>query len=328
MTGKNPKAQVDVAIIIVSYNSEKYIRQCVATVQDKFAGGAYSSSIVVVDNASTDNTRLILAELEHASSEIRIIHLDNNIGFGPANNIGFRAVFAGYYVLINADAWLIANSISPVIEAMRSNSNIAVCGLPLVFPDGSPQTYVYRFSSWQRWLLKLLGVGALVAKLVRVPCLAVPLAHLSFGREFVLNHSRPKLTIKQITEKKYSGDLRSADWVCGAAMVIAGDFIRESGGFDPALFLYGEDEDLCIAAHRSGRAVAVADVAPVVHFFGWSVNRFNRHVADSKFRSLHYFIQKDIKRPLDRFIIRALLPFYVYGWCRFYLAYSVNLKNV
>jgi N-acetylglucosaminyl-diphospho-decaprenol L-rhamnosyltransferase len=310
----------EVVVVVVTFNSAQYIRKCIDSVTGHFQGKGFSSSIVVVDNASTDGTRQMLADLEQSVPEIRVILLDRNIGFGAANNVGFESVSAHYYVLINSDAWLIADSLSPVIKAMQSRSNIAVCGLPLIYPDGSPQSYVFSYSTWQRWLLITLGIRTLAAKLLRIKWLAAVFSQLPFGREFARSQSRPKLSIGQVAKLHYSGQLRDVDWVCGAAMVIADDFIREQGGFDPAMFLYGEDEDICIAAHRAGRAVVVADVPPVVHVFGWGINRFNRQVADLKYLSLRYFIVKNVSGKLDRFLMLLILPFYVYGAGRWYFA--------
>jgi len=310
----------DVAVVVVTYNSAQYIRKCIDSVTGYFLEKGFSSSIVVVDNASTDGTRQILVDLEHSFPEFRAILLDGNIGFGAANNVGFETVSAHYYVLINSDAWLIADSLSPVIKAMQSRSNVAVCGLPLTYPDGSPQSYVYRYSSWQRWLMIAMGMRTLVARMLRIKWLAALFSHLPFVREFARSQSRPKLSIGQAANMHYSGQLRDVDWVCGAAMVIADDFIREHGGFDTGMFLYGEDEDICIAAHRAGRAVVVADVPPVVHVFGWGINRFNRQVADLKYLSLRYFIIKNISGKLDRFLMLLILPFYVYGAGRWYFA--------
>jgi len=316
--------QVDIAFIVVTFNSEKFIWQCINSINSNFIDSGLSSSIIIVDNASSDNTRNILFDIEESIKNTQIILLNKNVGFGSANNIGFNAISAQYYVLINSDAWLIADSITPAVKAMRSNSSIAVCGLPLVFPNGEPQTYVYRFSSWQRWVLAILRVRTLIAKLLLTKAGKNLLSRLSFGREFVLSQSRPHITLDQASLLNYSGEVRQVDWVCGAGMVIAGDFIRNFHGFDPAIFLYGEDEDLCITAHRSGRKVVAADVPPVVHMFGWGVSMFNRHVADLKYTSLRYFIGKNIHRTPDRLLMLFLLPFYVYGIKRWYFAWRVG----
>jgi len=321
MTDDSCCTQVDIAFVIVTFNSEQYILQCINSIRNNFIGSKLSSSIIIVDNASSDNTRNILSDIEESVENTRIILLDKNVGFGSANNVGFDSISAQYYVLINSDAWLIADSITPAVNAMISNSSIAICGLPLVFPNGKPQTYVYSFSSWQRWILVILGVRILITQLLLTKMGRKLLSRLPFGREFIHSQSRPHITLDQASLLHYSGKVRQVDWVCGAGMVIAGDFIRNFHGFDPAIFLYGEDEDLCITAHRSGRKVVAADVPPVAHMLGWGANKFNRHIANLKYTSLRYFIGKNIHRTLDRVLMSFLLPFYVYGIKRCYFAW-------
>jgi GT2 family glycosyltransferase len=110
-------------------------------------------------------------------------------------------------------------------------------------------------------------------------------------------------------------------------MVIDGEFLGQSRGFDPAIFLYGEDEDLCIAALRQGRRVVTIDTMPIVHDFGWGRNRFNRTIADLKYVSLVYFIRKNVRSPLNRALMTLLLPFHVYGFQRFFYAFNNKGKR-
>lgn len=74
------------ALIIVTYNGSKWIRQCLNSV--------YSYSIVshciVVDNNSSDNTVDIIKQHYH---DVELVQLKSNFGFGGANNIGFHQLF-------------------------------------------------------------------------------------------------------------------------------------------------------------------------------------------------------------------------------------------
>ncbi len=311
-------SRYDVAFILVTYNAAPYIRKCVESIITHFPPTERSSKIIVVDNASTDETRSVLTDIKESFEEVDAILLDRNIGFGPANNVGFSAVAARRYVLLNTDAWLVGDSISPALSAMEGRPEIAVCGLPLVFPDGSPQTHAYPFSSWKKWLFQFLGFRAIASKLMRIRGLDVLLGRLPLGREFVRSQTRPRLPVDQMNPMDCSGALRQVDWVCGAAMVLDGDFVHQVGGFDPAIFLYGEDEDLCVEAHRHGREVAAVDALPVAHVVGWQGNGFNRRLADLKYESIRYFIRKRINKPTPRLLMALLLPLHVYGWQRFY----------
>lgn len=316
----------EVAFVVVTCNSANHIRKCIESIVTHAVPAACLKTIVVIDNASTDGTAAILAELAGTVPGLRVRLCERNIGFGAANNIAFAEVAARYFVLLNPDTWLVADSISPALTLMAAQPAVAVCGLPLVFPDGSPQTHAYRFSSWHKWLLQLLGIRALVARCARVRSLSALLSRCRYGREFTRIHARPLLDLKRVRLGEHDGTSCPTDWVCGAAMIVDGNFIRETGGFDQQLFLYGEDEDLCIQAHRCGQSVVTVNAVPVVHIMGWSANRGDRGdrgdrdtrlTADCKFQSLRYFIHKNIPGPGSRLIMRLLLPFHVYGYRAF-----------
>jgi hypothetical protein len=325
----DPGSRAEITYIIVTYNAARYIRRCVGSIRRWHAvnGRGARPAIVVVDNASSDGTQAILDELAASGRDLRVVRMDRNIGFGPANNVGFREMPSRYYVLLNADAWLVGNSFAPAIAALESDPRAAVCGLPLVYPDGSPQTYAYQFSSWHKWLLQLCGVPAAVKWLASRRAAVALLRRIPYGSEYVRSHSRVRIDLDRVDAGNFNGDTRSAAWVCGAAMVLRGSFVRECGGFDPGIFLYGEDEDLCREAHRRGQRVIIVDAVPVVHVLGWGETGMSAVVADLKYGSLRYFIAKNMRNPVERALMRLLLPFHVYGRTRFYRAWTRRRRS-
>lgn len=305
--------QYDIVWVVVTYNSARDIEKCIASLY-AYRPRHLRQIVVIVDNASIDDTPGIIKRLSREHNDLLVIQLDKNNGFGAANNAAFRTVDARFYVLINADAWLISNSVGPAIDAMEACSNAAICGIPLIFPDGSPQTYTYQYSSGFKWLVQFLGFRRFAYFLITFPCFSAMIERFNFGREYVRNITRKKIEAEHLKPSVYSGAARTVDWVCGAAMVIRGDFIKKSGGFDDGFFLYGEDEDLCLEAKRQGYAVIVVDAPPVVHRFGWGYSASNPRIADMKYRSLQYFIDKNITGLISRFMARLMLPLHVYGW--------------
>ncbi|MEH6639363.1 MAG: WecB/TagA/CpsF family glycosyltransferase [Porticoccaceae bacterium] len=300
----------NLSFVVVSFNSEKTIEKCVRSAA-QFMGK--DDCIVVVDNASSDDTRDLLAVLSGELAQLKVILLEQNIGFGPANNIGFISVDAEWFFLLNSDAWFVRDSAHEAIEIISDEASIAVCGLPLVFPHGQPQTHAYPYSSWPKWLLQIGGLRKIAIfliknKLFRKLMLSIPLA-----KNFVLSSER---NLVGITSDCYEPtcEVGNVDWVCGAAMLLRGDFLRLTGGFDPNIFLYGEDEDLCITAHKQGKRVVTCDVFPVVHVFGWGKNLFDPVIARLKYDSLIYFINKNISSKFDRTVMKVLLPLHVCGW--------------
>lgn len=307
--------------MIVTFNSEDDIVRCIQSLNKHFfmfKKTQKDCATIIIDNNSTDNTTSLINQLKERFSWLSSIENKKNIGFGPANNLVFKIVKSKYYVLINADAWLISDSISPVITTISKQKDIAICGLPLVYPDGSPQTYSYSFSSWHRWLMHTLKLHKIVNILIRFNLFKAIFEQLPYSRTYIRNQLKPILDIEHIDSSNFSHETKSVDWVCGAGMIISRDFLKQSGGFDENIFLYGEDEDLCITAHNTGFNVVIAEVAPIVHKLGWKGSGFNPVVAKLKYNSLSYFVNKNIKNKLPKLLMKIILPFYVFGIRRFY----------
>ena len=51
----------------------------------------------------------------------------------------------------------------------------------------------------------------------------------------------------------------------GAALMLRTTAIKETGGFDPLFFAYGEEEDLCRRIQRHGYKLAITKKSPVTH---------------------------------------------------------------
>jgi GT2 family glycosyltransferase len=90
---------VDVSVIIVSYNSAKELKKCIESV---LIQKEIQLDIIVVDNASQDNSSEILKSFE---DKINVIFSAENLGFGKANNLAFSQAKSTYIFLLNPDAY-------------------------------------------------------------------------------------------------------------------------------------------------------------------------------------------------------------------------------
>jgi hypothetical protein len=66
------------------------------------------------------------------------------------------------------------------------------------------------------------------------------------------------------------GAVRPVAWLCGAAMLVRPAAMRAVGGFDPAIFLYGEDVELGYQLRRAGWRLALDSRATATHAIGGS----------------------------------------------------------
>ena len=91
-------------IILVTYNSSKYIKKCIETIIENEYNLKHIG-IKVYDNASTDNSITILEELktkyEKELNSFQIIKGKKNIGFGKANNLAAKTSNAKYLLFLN-----------------------------------------------------------------------------------------------------------------------------------------------------------------------------------------------------------------------------------
>lgn len=292
---------IGLTIVLVSFNSAETIKKAIASLY-RFPPTC-QFEIVLVDNASQDSTVALVAD---AFPRVRIIRNDGNLGFGVANNIGMAAFPATHYYLHNIDAYLQAPVLDQAIAAMQ-REGFGIVGLPLVYPDGSPQSAAYSFSGPAKWLLQDLKIDKAVVQAMRLP--AVKAALLPLLRGGRMSRGLAKLQDQDLAAGA-EVTVGPVDWVCGASLILSDNVLFRTGGFDPKIFLYGEDEDLCRTAHALGFPVGQAmGVTPVIHEFGWGKSKKSSStVVRLRRDSLLYCIDKWFAHaPLSRSAMRLIV---------------------
>lgn len=123
---ENPR----VSIIIVTYNKAHYAYQCIRSiVVDKLLP---PYEIILVDNASTDETRTLLRRVKNA----KVILNSENRFFPRANNQGARLAKGEYVLFLNQDAFIHPGCASWLMKTLDLSPNIGAAGAKLIAPDG------------------------------------------------------------------------------------------------------------------------------------------------------------------------------------------------
>ncbi len=112
----------NIASIIVTYNGEKWIRQCL----DSLFSSNLKTDIYIIDNGSTDGTLNIIKNYP----EIKVTQSNENLGFGKANNLLLKKTFHSgnydYFFLINQDAWVKPDCIGQLVDFMKNNQEYGI----------------------------------------------------------------------------------------------------------------------------------------------------------------------------------------------------------
>lgn len=112
-----------VAVTIVTYNSGRYIRQCLESI---FSQNPASDEIIVIENASTDNTPAVLRNYE---DRIHVVYNSSNTGFAAAQNQAIDLTHAEWILAVNPDVRLAPNFLAELLAAAHADPAIGtICG--------------------------------------------------------------------------------------------------------------------------------------------------------------------------------------------------------
>jgi GT2 family glycosyltransferase len=120
-----------VAVTIVTYNSGHFIRRCLESLlEQKYP----EKEIIVVDNASSDETRDILKTFE---ARCRVFYNLQNIGFAAGQNQALAYSKSDWVLTLNPDMLLMPGFIEQLVTAGEADKQIGtVCGkLLAISPD-------------------------------------------------------------------------------------------------------------------------------------------------------------------------------------------------
>jgi GT2 family glycosyltransferase len=142
-----------VSIIIVTWNSEKYLPACLGALSMQTNK---DFEIVIMDNGSTDEGYLELKE-KYPNLKLTLKKLNANLGFAVANNIGARLARGKYLALLNADAFPEPDWLDQLLSAAGKNTEysffasrqIQFNNLDLL--DGAGDVYHVSGLAWRRY---------------------------------------------------------------------------------------------------------------------------------------------------------------------------------
>lgn len=93
-----------ISVIIPTHNSARTLRRAIKSARE-------ADEIIVVDDASTDDTKSVLSQLSESLPNIKVIRNVNNVGADKSRKAGLKAVESKWVTFLDADDYLSNRSI-------------------------------------------------------------------------------------------------------------------------------------------------------------------------------------------------------------------------
>jgi len=228
-----------IAIIIVTYNSERSIASLIASIPSGSPG--QGALVVVVDNGSSDGTVAQVARFPW----VHLI-LSDNRGYAAGINLGVAASpEAAAHLILNPDLVVLPDAIAHLV-AQLDDPRVGIVAPRVLSPDGGVER-----------------------SLRRDPTLA---------RALGLNFTGLPMFSEYVAEDSAYSQAHDVDWALGAALLVGRACREQVGDWDESFFLYSEETDYCARARASGWVVRYTPAATVVHAGGGSGRTDSTHV--------------------------------------------------
>lgn len=254
---------ITLSIIIVNYNTNEFLRQCLTSLYD--LEHLVSFETIVVDNNSNDGScKMVRGDFP----QVHLLKNNENVGFAKANNIGIEMARGKYILLLNSDTKVVGDALEKMVQFLDSHPNVAVVTARLVYPDLSDQG---------------------VARTFPTPINAF------FGRRSLLTRLFPNNRFSQkylVSRMHMSDEPFEIDWVSGACLMVRKKVIEEIGALDEGFFMYWEDADLCFRIKQRGWKVICHPEALVIHYEGKSTPRKSSRLIVEFNKSVYRFFRK------------------------------------
>lgn len=236
---------MNIAIVIVSHNSEKYLGNnlsCLEKQHDK------PSEIIIVDSASQFPDYLKRLT-HHLTIKTKIILSPSNVGFAKGNNIGLENLDKNtdYVIFLNPDAFLPENFIANTIKILEKYSSTNILTGKLLGYDISRECPTGRIDStgiFKTW----------------------------YGRWYDRGQG-------EVDRGQYdSEELETVPAICGALLICKYSLIKKIMNakgqfFNESFFMYKEDIEVSLYAKSLGENPKYSAKLKAFHCRGWNKDR-------------------------------------------------------
>ena len=281
---------IELSIIIVSYNTKDVLKECLESIYKTVKN--LSFEVVVVDNASKDDTEKELSKLEYPN--FKFIQNKENLGFSKANNAGVKMATGRYVLFLNPDVVVHAQTLEGMVDFMDKEKQAGAATCKVVLTSGQIDDASHRgFPTPWNALTHFSGMAKLFGKTKHFG--GYNLKHLDLS------------TMHEI------------EALAGAFMLVRREAGEEVKWWDEDYFFYGEDLDFCYMLKQKGWKIYYVPEFTVLHYKGVSggLKKVSKNIttADSetkiratkaRFNAMRIFYKKHYEQKYPWFVTRLV----------------------
>ena len=250
------------SVVIVNYNVEFFLEQCLSSVRRSMQG--IDGEVFVVDNNSVDGSLKMLA---NKFPEVKVIANKENLGFSRANNQAIRVSTGEYVLLLNPDTVVEDDTFSKCIAFMDSHPDAGGLGVKMM--DGK---------------------GNFLPESKR----GLPTPEAAFYKMFGLTKLFPH---SKRFARYYMGHLscdetNECEILAGAFMMMRRETLDKVGLLDETFFMYGEDIDLSSRITQGGYKNYYFPETRIIHYKGESTKKTSVNYVFVFYKAMEIFAKK------------------------------------
>ena len=242
------KNNISIGFVVLHYLTTEETKKAIEAIKEHIDVEDYQ--IVIVDNASPNNSYEELKEYIGHDEKIDILKNEDNSGFAKGNNIGFRFLRDHYHpkfiININNDVYIESDNIYEAIKVEYEKSHFAVAGPRICGPDndvaGRPIRVIPTITSCNFWIREMRErLFWMRFHLYEKVC--------PFLRKRVYNKlhifKRPVFIEAGICEGERDGFHKEYDvGIHGCCFIFSPAYIEKYDGLNEETFMYGEERIL------------------------------------------------------------------------------------
>ena len=231
--------QPDLSIIIVNYNTEGLLADCLRSV---FAAAAPKNGldVIVVDNNSSDGSVPMVAK---QFKQVKLVRNKANLGFARANNEGFKITKGKYILFLNSDTVVKRYSLVKPLKFLKNHPKVGAITIKLVTADGSLDIDNHS------------GYPTPWASFTHFSYLSRLFPHSSIFNPYYLG-------LKKLNR------IHTIPVAAGSFLMMPAKIFDQIGRWDEAYYFYGEDIDLCYRINQAGYKIIYYPKVSTLHLKG------------------------------------------------------------